>query len=254
MNHHDSYHPFQEAGMFHLLSDYYKYSNPELHIYYYQRHIESMQKALTDNGAIFSDTQRDIEYGKIRMLHASKDVPLVDIYINGVRIYKEVSYKMVTNDFTLPTGRYQIDVYETGDLIHTFCSQKIMVEANMYHTLAFSGPIEKLKIYSFIEDPYVPYNETKLRFVHLASNTSSIHISVQKGDIIFSNIHAKNSSSYLGLYPMTVYLEIKAAETNESIAVLPPLTLKENKSYSAILLDSQSSESLIEVLLLPVNN
>lgn len=43
----DSY-SFQEAGMYNMLSDYYKYTNPDLHIYYYQKHLEVLRKARSE--------------------------------------------------------------------------------------------------------------------------------------------------------------------------------------------------------------
>ncbi|WP_157827602.1 DUF4397 domain-containing protein [Niallia nealsonii] len=254
MNPHHEASPMQEAGMYDLLADYYKYTNPNLHIFYYQKHLQSLQKAFEQPNSIFPDTQRQKEYGKIRMLHASLDTPAVDIYINGIRIFKELSFKKMSNDLTLPVGKYQIDIYEADKMVDTYCSQKVMVESNLYHTFAFIGQKEKLKIYSYNEHPHVPYGETKLRFIHLASKTTdTLKIAVQNGDVIFPKLEAKTASSYLALSPMTVYLEARKIGTNELLSVFQPLVLKENKAYSAILLETNSPEYPIEVLLFAAN-
>jgi len=250
--HHDSY-SMQEAGIYDLLANYYKYTNPNLHIFYYQKHLQSLKKAMEQTQAFFPDTQRQTEYGKIKILHASIDTPAVDIYINGMRIFKGLSFQTISNDLTLPVGKYQIDVYEAGKMVDTYCSQKVMVESNLYHTFAFIGEKEKVKIYSYHEQPYVPYGETKLRFIHLAPQKGTLKIAVQNGDVIFPKLEAKTASSYLALSPMTVYLEARAMGTNELIASFPPLMLNENKAYSAILVETNKPESPLEVLLVPSN-
>ncbi|MGP7815963.1 DUF4397 domain-containing protein [Niallia sp. 01092] len=249
MTHNGEMNPLYDAGMYDLLADYYKYTNPELHIFYYQKHLQSVKKVLETTHSPIPYVQRQKEYGKIRILHGSIETPKVDIYINGMRMFKEMTFKKMSNDLTLPTGRYQIDIYEAGKMVDTYCSQKIIVESNIYHTMAFVGSKEKLKIYSFEEHPHVPVTETKLRFIHLAPTLSTIHIAVQNGDVIFPKVEAKTASPYLGLHPMTVYLEARASSTNELITTFSPLVLQENKSYSAIILESDSETSNVETLL-----
>ncbi|MFT8321253.1 MAG: DUF4397 domain-containing protein [Bacillus sp. (in: firmicutes)] len=251
MTQNDEKNLIQEAGMYDLLAGYYKYTNPNLHIFYYQKHLQSLKEAIETTQSPFPNVQRQKEYGKIRMLHGSSKTPKVDIYINGIRMFKEMTFKMMSNDLTLPVCRYQVDIYEAGKMIDTYCSQKMVVESNIYHTIAFVGSTEKLKIYSFSENPNVPATETKLRFIHLASNLPTINIAVQNGDIVFSAVQAKTASPYLGLHPMTVYLEARTADTNELITTFPSLALQGNKAYSAFILEQDSEKSPVEVLLVP---
>lgn len=247
----DSY-SFQEAGMYNMLSDYYKYTNPDLHIYYYQKHLEVLRKALPQN-SITTDLDRQTEYGKLRFIHTAAQKPVVDIYINGVKLFKEVAFKSVTNEMTLPVGRYQVDIYETGAMVDSLCSQKILVESNIFHTITFLEAANNyLKLYTFQEDPFVHPSETKLRIIHLHPKMSALNIAVQKGDVVFPNLHLKAATSYLGLYPMTVYLEAKDAETNGKLASFPPLPLKENKAYSALILEGTSADVSAEILLISI--
>ncbi|KAB7673028.1 DUF4397 domain-containing protein [Bacillus sp. B1-b2] len=245
----------QEAGMYNMLSDYYKYINPELHVYYYHKHIQSLQHAFKKDTRLFSETdiQRQTEYGKIRVLHGSSSTPKVDIYINGMRIFKDITYKSMSNDFTLIAGMYQVDIYEAGKMVDSLCSQKVKVEANRYQTISFSKQSNSLKILSFVEDTTIPANETKLRFVHLASSQSVIDVAVKKGDIVFPKLSCKTASNFLGLYPMTVMLEIRNTETKEIIAELSPLTLEANKGYSAYILDSDKDSTSIELVIFSIH-
>ena len=246
-------HSLHEAGMYNVLCDYYKYTNPELHVYYYHKHLQSLQHAFKQDAKsiVTTDTQRQTEYGKIRILHGSLNTSIVDIYINGIRIFKEISPKKMSNDFTLIKGRYQIDIYETGKMVNSLCSQKITVEPNVYQTFIFSEHKNHLKIDPYTENPVVPPNETKLRFIHHAQNKPVIDIAVKKGDIVFPKLKWKTASNYLGLFPMTVLLEVRDSETKEVITELPPLSLEANKGYSAFLLDSGNSETPFDLVLLP---
>ncbi|WP_400241828.1 DUF4397 domain-containing protein [Niallia sp. JL1B1071] len=233
----DQNHSIQEAGMYNVLSDYYKYTSPELHVYYYHKHLQSLKNAFSNESqsAVVPDIQRQKEYGKIRILHGSKTTGTVDIYINGMRMFKEVSFKTMSNDLTIPAGKYQIDIYETGKMIDSLCSQKINVESNVYHTFAFCAVDNSLKIHCFPEYPVVPPNETKLRFVQLADNLPTIDIAVQKGDVIFPSINYKRVTSYLGLYPMSVFLEARNSETKEVITIFPSMRLEADKAYTAFI-------------------
>lgn len=243
----------QEAGMYNLLSDYYKYTNPELHIYYYHKHLQSLQSALKQDRIPYSiaDTQRQTEYGKIRVLHSSSTTPKVDLYINGMRIFKDITYKSMSNDFTLLAGMYQIDIYEAGKMVDALCSQKVKVEANMYQTITFSKQSNHLKILTFVEDTTVPANETKLRFVHLASSRTLVDVAVKKGDVVFPKLKWKAASNFLGLYPMTVLLELRDTETKEIITELPPLRLEANNGYTAFLIDSDNDS--VEVAIFSIH-
>lgn len=246
----DQNHSIQEAGMYNVLSDYYKYTNPELHVYYYHKHLQSLKNAFNheNKSAIVPDIQRQKEYGKIRILHGSKTTENVDIYLNGMRMFKEVSFKTMSNDLTIPAGKYQIDIYETGKMIDTLCSQKINVESNVYHTFAICGVDNKLKLHDYPEYPVVPTNETKLRFVQLADNLPTIDIAVQKGDVVFPSIHYKGVTSYLGLYPMSVFLEARKSQTKEVIQAFPAIKLEADKAYTAFIvigLEDKNCELLL---------
>lgn len=248
----DYFHSIQEAGMYNVLSDYYKYTNPELHVYYYHKHLQSLNHALKNDSksAIVPDIQREKEYGKVRFLQGTNNLPSVDIYMNGICLLRAVSFKTMSNELTLPSGKYQLDVYETGKQIDPLSSRIINIESNVYYTLALAGNERKLTIQSFPEYPIVPANETKLRIIQLAENLPTIDIAVQKGDIVFPSIPYKGVSSYLGLFPMTVYLEARNTETKEIVKKFPAIQLEADKTYSGFIIEG-NAEKTCELLIFP---
>lgn len=246
----DHFHSIQEAGMYNVLSDYYKYTNPELHVYYYHKHLQSLTHALKkeSKSAIVSDIQRQNEYGKVRFLQGTNNLPAVDIYMNGICLLREVSFKTMSNELTLPAGKYQLDIYETGKQIDPLSSQILNIDCNAYHTFALAGNERNLTIHSLPEFPIVPANETKLRIIQLAENLPTIDIAVQKGDIVFPSIPYRGASSYLGLFPMTVYLEARNTETKEVLKKFPALQLEADKTYSGFIVEG-TDEKTCELLI-----
>src|SRR4051812_22054943 len=97
---------FLKAKEFDVRSQHYKYTDPELYIKYYYRHLHYFnqlprQKVLTDRFLL----------GSVRFFHALPPVKNIDVYLNGIRIFKDIPTKSVSHYFSLPQGKYQIDLY-----------------------------------------------------------------------------------------------------------------------------------------------
>lgn len=246
---HDDY--LRKAAMYDLLAQYYKYLDPSMHIHYYQKHIRSMTKATSSLRAqsVASYYQRNSP-ARIRVLHASPDAPNVDIYINGNRILRDFAFKETSNYLSLPAGRYQIDIYPTGNMVTTVLSRKVTVEAGKQYTTVATDVVEKLKLVVIEDYPVVPSGETKVRFVHLSPDTQSVDIAVKNGDVIFRNIGFRRSSDYLPLSPLTVDLEVRATGTKDVILPVPGITFQRNQVYTLVAIGLSNGEPSIEPIIL----
>lgn len=227
---------YQKAKEYDMLAQYYKYANADLHIKYYKKHLHHLQTALK--------VQRNNHElpGRVRILHAAPDYALVDVYINGIKIFKELNYQNVSNYMNLPAGKYQIDIYPTGQMNPALFSRKIEVLAGQPFTLAPAGHQESRRLIILRENHEVPTGEVKINFVHLAPHLPEVDVAVKDGDIVFSAVSYKQYTNYLGLSPMSVELELREIGSNESLAILPPLEFKPNGNYSIVLLRAKNSE------------
>jgi hypothetical protein len=224
---------YQKALMYDLLANYYKYSRPDLHIHYYQKHLKSMNKATRN--ARSEPFLPEQPYAKIRVLHASGDVPNVDIFMNEVRIYQDIPYKTLGTYLSLPGGKYQIDIYPTGKMASALISKKVTVAAGKHYTLAAAGPGDNLRLVSIEDDPFVPEGETKVRFVHLSPDAPAVDIAVQNGDVVFHGVSFRKATEYLGLTPMVVDLEVQAAGTGQIILPLKGQRFEPDSAYTVYL-------------------
>ncbi|WP_421379017.1 DUF4397 domain-containing protein [Bacillus salacetis] len=242
MTHKEAY--LQKAAMYDLLSMYYKYSDPRLHIHYYQKHLKCMQKGI--HGMGFRQQDRPAQ---VRVLHAVPDAPNVDVYVNGNKVLSDVAFKEISGFMPLPAGRYHIDIYPAGTSVSTVISKKVTVEAGKIYTLAAVGKGSKLQLLPYVTDPFVPSGETKVRFIHLSPNAPAVDIAVKKGDVIFPNVSFKQATDYLGLTPMTVNLEVRAAGTKDAVLTVPNVTLKPNQAYTIFAVGLLNDTPELEALL-----
>jgi hypothetical protein len=242
MTHREAY--LQKAAMYDLLSMFYKYSDPRLHIHYYQKHLKHMQKGIYGMG-----TRQQDRPAQVRVLHAVPDAPNVDIYVNGNKVLSDIAFKDISGLMPLPEGRYHIDIYPAGTSVSTIISKRVTVEAGKIYTLAAVGKGNKLQLLPYVTDPFVPSGETKVRFIHLSPNAPAVDIAVKNGDVIFPNVSFKQATDYLGLTPMTVNLEVRAAGTKDVVLSVPNVTLKPNQAYTIFAVGLLNDTPELEALL-----
>lgn len=229
----------QKAAMYDFLGQFYKYSNPELHMEYYLKHLKYVEKA---NRWMRISSQSNLQEARLRILHTSYDAPNIDVYINGNRVVKDLPLRQVSNVLALKAGKHHVDIYPAGNMIDSILNKKITVEAGVSYTLATIDYVKKMRLLSYPEQPTVPMNEAKVRFIHLSPHTTAIDIAVKDRDVIFPNVAYKQSTNYLGLTPMTVDLEVREAGTRNLILPLPKMHFKPNEAYT-IAFVSQTTEN-----------
>lgn len=245
-------HYFQKAAMYDALAKYYKYSNPSMHIHYYQKHLHHLNKAIQ---MLRSEAQEAMEgriHGAaIRIIHAAPGTSNVDVYLNGTRIGKDLPYRGVSEYISLPAGKYQVDIYPAGTMVSTVISKKIIIKNGHVYTFVAGGSTDKLRLLEFEDRPNVPSGRTKIRFIHLAPDAPAVDIATKKGEGIFSNISYKHATNYIELTPMPIEAEIRIAGTNTVILSLPTLELKPNETYTVIAVGLVETEPKLEAIVIP---
>lgn len=227
---------FQKANMYQMLAEYYKYVNPELHVKYYYKHLNHLKKA-TQSFRINAWQHQFVQPvpGRLRFLHASPDAPNVDVYLDGMRIHQNVTY-LETGDFLpLPEGQYQLDIYPSGQMIHTIVSSKITIGRGRFLTAAVTGHTDNPRLVTITEDSLIPAGEAKIKFIHLSPDAPSLDIAVKKGDVIFPNLSYRKATDYLGIMPMTIDLEVRLSGTADVVLNLEQFQFNKDNAYSVFL-------------------
>jgi Domain of unknown function (DUF4397) len=223
----------QKAAMYDLLAQVYKYTNPNLHMHFYLKHYKYINKAMN---LMRSPAQVSPGNAQVRFLHTSTDSPNVDVYVNGSRVIKDLAFKQVSQNLTLKAGKYHIDIYPAGNMVETALNKNITVEDGNSYTLTIIDSVKKMRLLVFFNQPEVPVNEAKVRFIHLSPDSSALDIAVKDRDIIFPAVSYKQATEYLGLTPMTVDLEAREAGSKNILLPLPKVSFKPNQSYTIVFL------------------
>ena len=239
----------QKASKYGMLADYYKYQNPSLHMHYYKKHLNNLQKAMEAERTTHMRGEGE-HPAKIRILHAVPDAPNVDVLVNGTRVLKDFPYKKVTDYLSLPAGKYQVDVYPTGNLASSLISRKINVESGKSYTIAATGAEKKLHLQTFEDRFDVPSGKTKVRFVHLSPDAGAVDVGVKNGENLFNNVTFRKNTDYLTINPTNVDLEAKKAGTNDTVLSLPNVHLLPNTTYSIYVIGFANDQPSLEALLL----
>jgi hypothetical protein len=234
----------QRAAMYDLMAHNYKYSNPNLHMHYYLKHLKYLNKAMMERNIQQSQTD-----GRVRFLHTSPDAPEVDIYINGQMQVKHLPFRVASNYLPLKPGKYHIDIYPKGNSIDSILNKKITVEPDKSYTLAIIDSVKKMRLLPYLNQPEVPMNESKIRFLHLSADTGALDMAVKDRDIVFPNISYKQTTDYLGIMPMTVDLEVREAGTKTIVLPMPKAQFRPNETYTIVLIGLSKEDPALQAMI-----
>lgn len=244
----------QDAQMYDLLANYYKYLDPQKHIYYYQLHFRCMQQLCQTEGYPLrnfgGNPSHDGGRAKVRVLHTSPDTPRVDIYINDEKTLENMTYYQISPYIELPAGTFQVEIYPVGQKNTPILSENISIQSGRNYTVAAAGLQEDLRLVSVIDTTDIPSGKLKARFWHLSPNAPAVDIALADGDVLFKNISYGNVSDYLELTPGTVTLEVRKAGTKDVILTLRNTALKANQAYTITAIGIVDGTPRLEALIL----
>lgn len=231
---------FLRASGYDLLAQFYKYTNPELHIKYYKKHLKYLQLAMGNPKNILKPNSV-IHTRFINLLQTE-----VNIRLNDFEIIKNIPPAGVSEYFIVPTNVYQLDIMPVGVKETALKRQKLEIYGEPYSTYV----ITDTSIHYFNSEQYLPENETKLRVIHLSENIPSVNVRVKHGDIVFPNVSYGKASNYIGLSPMSINLELTDIMSKKIILSLPNITLHSNNIYSLLIIDDSTKQTGIKPYLI----
>ncbi|MDX8291768.1 DUF4397 domain-containing protein [Metabacillus indicus] len=227
----------EKAMMYDLLACYYKYTDPQKHVMYYQKHLNAMQKwmySMQYQAASRVPQGGQLEPGmsRVRVIHASPDAPAVDIYVNGKLTLQNVKYKEISDYLKLPTGQYRVDVYQAGTTNGPVQSEMYMLLPGITYTIAAAGNLNSIRLLPFVDKTFVPAGEASVKFVHLSPDAPAVDIAVKNGDILFSNVQFTQATKNVKVPQGKYDLEVRVAGTDNVVLTVPKVQLKNDTAYT----------------------
>lgn len=186
----------------------------------------------------------------IRLLHASPNVPAVDVYANGNLIARNLNYRQFTEYFAIPGGSYNIVVFPAGQTANAILNTIINIPGGTIFTIAVIGLASSITLLP-VEDPRMPIPPGKLmlRFVHLSPNTPNVDITTQRGAVIFRNIGYQGITQYIPVNPGTYTFNLMIAGTGQRILYVPNIILAGGRFYTIYAIGLAAGVPSLQVLI-----
>ena len=169
----------------------------------------------------------------LRVLHSSPKSPAVDVYINDMIKFKNLSYGNFTDYVEVITGNYNIKLYAAGTKVSPVLSKNIFVPPETIYTIAAIGLLPNLDLLPIPEKKVMqPTNNVYIKFAHLSPNTGAVDVVLPDGKILFKNINYKGFTDYIQVPAGTYTLEVRPTGTKTTILYIPNVNLKSQRFYT----------------------
>lgn len=155
---------------------------------------------LTLSGWTFPSAQKGPGMAFVRIIHASPDVGIVDVFVDGNKLLSSFQFATVTEYVPLPAGSHKVQIALLGKGVHAaVLAQTLQMQANSISTVAVLGTKESgFSFALFSDDNTVTGNAAKIRVYHLSPGTGFVTIAEDQQTLI-QGLSYPQVSNYVSL-------------------------------------------------------
>lgn len=185
-----------------------------------------------------------------RVLHASPKSPAVDVYINDMLKFKNLTYGAFTDYLEVITGNYNIKLYAAGTKTTPVLNKNIFIPPEKIYTISAIGLLPNIDLLPVPEPKVInPSNNAYIKFAHLSPNVGAVDVALPDGKILFENIKYKQFTDYIEVPAGTYTLEVRPSGTKTIALYVPNIKLKPQRFYTVYAIglanDSPGLQALI---------
>jgi len=185
-----------------------------------------------------------------RVLHSSPKSPAVDVYINDILKFKNLTYGAFTDYVEVMTGDYNIKLYAAGTKTSPVLNKDIFVPPEKIYTVAAIGLLPNIDLLLVLEPKVVnPSDKVYIKFAHLSPNAGAVDIALQGGKILFKNISYKQFTDYIEIPAGTYNLEVRPTGTTTIALYVPNIRLKPQRFYTVYAIGLASDQPGLQALI-----
>ncbi|HBM76338.1 MAG TPA: hypothetical protein DD429_12415 [Clostridiaceae bacterium] len=191
---------------------------------------------------------KDVPISFIRILNGSEIFKRFDVYAGDRIVTRGISFKKFTPYFILPSGKYKIDICQSGKKASNLqVSSMLNFMPDMIYTVAIAGTslVEMVNINDPILKPEPPY--ANIRLVNLSS--SIFNMTDSKNNTLFHEIGYKEASDYISISEGKHILKGIDSKIDKVSFVMNQIEIKPQWNYTIYVLES-SIKQIIHPLLL----
>ena len=165
---------------------------------------------------LFDDNFPRID-GKIRLMHAIPDAPLVDVYANGKLLYKNLAFADVTKYINVPAGTYEIQLYRSGEKNNLLITESYQVIADSVSTIAVTYANNEISFFVLDDSHGICMPEfASVRFINLSPDSELLTLRLPENKVLFNEVSYLETNEY---YPLSAgiynFIVINADSTFE---------------------------------------
>ena len=175
----------------------------------------------------------------LRFVHAVPSGPPVDVFVDGNRVFSNVSLGMATDYAAFPAGTHSVRVVPAGAgaqgqaLIDTV----VDLGADSYNTLAAVGQPDSVQPLTLVNSSTLPVTtQARVRAVHASPDAPAVDVAVRGGPVLFQGVTFPNAADYRLVDAGTVDLEIREANTDKVVLRVSDVNLNGATVYSIFVL------------------
>ncbi|MCB2292995.1 DUF4397 domain-containing protein [Clostridium algoriphilum] len=168
-----------------------------------------------------------------RVLHSSPKSPAVDVYINDMLKFRNLTYGAFTDYIEVVTGDYNVKLYAAGTKTSPVLDKNIFVPPEKIYTVAAIGILPNIDLLLVLEPRIInPSDKVYIKFAHLSPNAGAVDIALPDGKILFRNIKYKQFTDYIEVPAGTYTLEVRPTGTTTIALYVPNIRLKPQRFYT----------------------
>ena len=163
---------------------------------------------------------------RVRVVHASPDTPALDIYVNGVRSFKGLTFKEVANYAGLAPGSYRLQAVPAGKSLvqgPMIISTTAKLEAGKDYSMVATGLREAIQPLLLVDNNTLPDpSKAKVRFVHLSPDAPVVNVVAPAANNrkLFSKVGFGQAGEYVTVDAGRYNLAVQSAEDETTLLSL----------------------------------
>lgn len=170
----------------------------------------------------------------VRVLHASPDIPPVDVYTNDKIIARSLTYRSFTEYLPVAPGSYNIKVYSAGTKTPPVIDTSLGIPDKAILTVAVTGRLAYIILLSVSDQPLTKTpGMVNIKFVNLSPNAPNVDIALPDGTVLFKNVPFKGNTEYIAINPRNYTLQARVAGANNVVLTVPNQKFAAGKVYTA---------------------
>ncbi|MCZ7538544.1 MAG: DUF4397 domain-containing protein [Anaerolineae bacterium] len=187
---------------------------------------------------------------QIRVMHASPDLPPVDVYLDDISLAESLAYRVASAWTTRRAATYQLRLLPAGEPdAAPLLVKQIALRADEAASLVLLGTQGRLRVTAVAEDlSPTPVNAARLLFVNAAPDTISVRVSTYSGEVPNLRPVPFGAASRPLVYPAGIsafVIETGSADSPREIDLLPERDWQAGVVYAVIITDTPDAPPVV---------